>query len=61
VQRAEIVSAIDFAFGQAGSLESGLGGDGDEGIELRVELFDAIEAFVGELDGRDGAVANFWA
>jgi len=38
---------------ETGSVESGFGGDRDEGVERRVELFDAIEAIVSELDGRD--------
>src|SRR5208282_5952656 len=60
VQRSEIGSVVDFPLGVTSSVESGFGRDGDEGVERRVELFDAREAIVGEFDRRDGAVENLW-
>ena len=61
MKRSQISSSEDFALGETSSLESGFGGDGDEGVERWVELLDAIEAIVSQFDGRDGAAANFLA
>jgi len=59
VKRPEIGSVVDFPLGVTGAVESGIGGDGDEGVERRIKFFDAIEAVVGKFNRRDFAVANF--
>jgi hypothetical protein len=59
VERATIVSVRYFLFGAASFVKRGFGRDGDEGVESRVELFDAREAIAGKFNGRDFAVVNF--
>ena len=58
---AEVSSTENFALGETSSVESGIGSDGDEGVERWVELFDARQTIVSQFDGRDGAAANFLA
>jgi hypothetical protein len=41
VKGAEVSSTENFALGETSSVESGIGSDGDEGVERWVELFDA--------------------
>ena len=58
MERTAVVFAVDFLFGATGVSERGVGEDGDEGVQFGIEFFDADEAVVREVDGREGAVAE---
>ena len=58
VQWTAPLTAGNFGFRNASLGESGVGGHGDKGVELRIEPFDALQAISGEVDGRDGAIAE---
>jgi hypothetical protein len=61
VERAAVISAVDFLFGAAGVSERGVGEDGDEGIQFGIELVDAGETVARELDRREGTLFDFAA
>jgi hypothetical protein len=53
VEWSAVLAALDFSLGGAGFSERRLGEDGDEGVDLAVELVDALEAGPCQLDGRE--------
>ncbi len=53
VQRSEVAAAGDFFVSLARARQRLIGGDGDERIQLRIELRDRRQAILGDLLGRD--------
>ncbi len=65
VQRTAQPAGLSLGFGGQGSRHRGLAVDPDEGVELGVELLDAVEQRAGEIDGRkllrrDGAGSRLY-
>ncbi len=61
VQRAEMLSVVDFPLGVTGAVKSGFGGDRNVSVERWIELLDARQAVVSEFNRRDIAIAEFQA
>ncbi len=61
VEWAAVVTAVDFPLGAVRLIERGVGENGDEGVEFRVELLDVGEAIACHFDGGDGFLADFLA
>jgi hypothetical protein len=53
VQATARPAGIDLSFGCLRRLESSLGGEGDEAVELRVKLLHLPDASLGQLHGRE--------
>ena len=58
VQRAAVDAAREFAVARGGFAQRGLGGDGDEGVEIAIEALDLAERFLHQLARGDPANAE---
>ena len=52
VQRATILAGHDFGVGAPGVGDGPIGGDGDVGVYLRIQSFDALQVRLGEINRR---------
>ena len=55
MELAAVVARLDFLLGLPRLRESVLGGDGDEGVQTGLPLFDDVEQVLGKFDGGEFA------
>lgn len=58
MQRTPPLALSDFPLCLPGFRDCRVGGDGNEGVEQRVELRYALQAMLGKLHGRDSSLAQ---